>query len=79
VTDKLSREGYLAVAQVLYHRLGSNLLFSFTGGGDEARTKAMGSLRDTELARGLNATITHLKGHAHVRADRLGIVGFWGI
>ena len=36
VTDKLSRESYVAMAPVLYHRLGSNPLFSYTG--DDVRT-----------------------------------------
>jgi carboxymethylenebutenolidase len=76
VTDKLSREGYVAVAPVLYHRLGSNPVFSYTGEGADARTRAMGSLRDTELTQDLNTTIAYLKGHAQVKADRLGIVGF---
>src|SRR5918999_5390954 len=49
VTDRLAREGYVAVAPVLYHRLGSNPVFSYTGEGADARTRAMGSLRDTEL------------------------------
>jgi dienelactone hydrolase len=40
VADKLAREGYVAVALVLYHRLGSNPLFSDTGDEAEARTKA---------------------------------------
>jgi carboxymethylenebutenolidase len=76
VTAKLSREGYVAVAPVLYHRLGSNPLFSYTGEDAEPRTKAMGSLKDTELVQDLNATIAYLQGHAQVRADRLGVVGF---
>ncbi|MGH8068946.1 MAG: dienelactone hydrolase family protein [Candidatus Entotheonellia bacterium] len=76
VTATLSREGYVAVAPVLYHRLGSHPLFSYTGEDAEMRTKAMGSLRDTELTRDLDITIAYLKGHAQVRADRLGIVGF---
>ena len=76
VTDKLSREGYVAVAPVLYHRLGSNPLFSYTGEDADARTGAMGSLRDAELRRDFNTTIASLKGHARVKADRLGIVGF---
>jgi carboxymethylenebutenolidase len=76
VTDKLSREGYVAVAPVLYHRQGSNLSFSYTGEDAEAGTKARCGLRDTELVQDLNTTIAYLKGHAHVKADRLGIVGF---
>jgi carboxymethylenebutenolidase len=76
VTDKLAREGYVAVAPVLYHRLGSNPLFSYTGEDAEARTTAMASLRDAELVHDLNTTIAYLHGHAQVRADRLGVVGF---
>jgi carboxymethylenebutenolidase len=76
VTDRLSREGYVAVAPVLYHRLGSNPLFSYTGEDAEPRTQAMNSLRDTELARDLDTTMAYLKGHAQVRGDRLGVVGF---
>ena len=76
VTATLAREGYVAVAPVFYHRLGSNPLFSYTGEDAEARTKAMGSVRDAELTRDLDTTIAYLKGHAQVRADRLGIVGF---
>jgi hypothetical protein len=31
VTNELSREGYVAVVPALYHRLGSNPLFSYLG------------------------------------------------
>jgi Dienelactone hydrolase family len=40
VTDKLAHEGYAAVAPVLYHRLGSNPLFSYVGDDAEVHTKA---------------------------------------
>jgi dienelactone hydrolase len=45
VTDKLAREGYVAVTPVLYHRLGFNLLFSYTGEDADVRTRAMGGLK----------------------------------
>jgi carboxymethylenebutenolidase len=64
VTDNPSRRGYVAVAPVLYHRLGSNPLFSYTGEDADVRTTAMGSLRDTELTRDLNTTTACLKGRA---------------
>jgi dienelactone hydrolase len=40
VTDKLAHEGYATVAPVLYHRPGSNPLFSYMGGDAEVHTKA---------------------------------------
>jgi carboxymethylenebutenolidase len=67
ITDRLSREGYVVVAPVLYHRLASNPLFSYSGEDAEARTKAMEGLRDAELVQDLDATIAYLKGHAQVR------------
>jgi dienelactone hydrolase len=45
VTDKLAWEGYVAVAQVLYHCLGFNPLFSYTGEVADVRTRAMGGLQ----------------------------------
>jgi hypothetical protein len=44
-TDKLAREGHVPVAPVLYHRLGFNPLFSYTGEDADVRTRAMGSLK----------------------------------
>jgi carboxymethylenebutenolidase len=72
VTDNLFKEGFVAVAPVLYHRLGSNPLFSYTGEDADVCTRAMGRLRDTELTRDLNTTIAYPKGYAQVQADRLG-------
>ena len=45
VTGKLAREGHVPVAPVLYHRLGFNPLFSYTGEDADVRTRAMGSLK----------------------------------
>jgi dienelactone hydrolase len=45
VTDKLAREGHVPVAPVLYHRLGFNPLFSYTGEDADVRTRAMGGLK----------------------------------
>jgi hypothetical protein len=45
VTDKLAREGHVPVAPGLYHRLGFNPLFSYTGEDADVRTKAMGGLK----------------------------------
>jgi dienelactone hydrolase len=45
VTDKLAREGYVVVGPVLYHCLGFNPLFSYTGEDADVRTMAMGGLK----------------------------------
>jgi carboxymethylenebutenolidase len=72
VTDNPSRRGYVAVAPVLYHRLGSNPLFSYTGEDANVRTTARGSPRDTELTRDLNTTLACLKGRTRFRVNRPG-------
>jgi carboxymethylenebutenolidase len=51
VTDKLAREGHVAVAPVLYHRLGANPVLSYTGDDAEARTKAMAGVSHWPLAK----------------------------
>ena len=75
VSDKLAREGHVAAAPVLYHRLGTNPLFGYTGEGTGPRTKATAGLRDAELVRDLDATSACPHGHAQVQADRLGVGG----
>jgi carboxymethylenebutenolidase len=47
VTDKLAREGHVPVAPVLYHRVGFNPLFGYTGEDADVCTRAMGDLKST--------------------------------
>jgi dienelactone hydrolase len=52
VNAKLSREGHVAVAPVLYHRLGCTRLFRYASEDAGARTKTMGSLGDASVTSG---------------------------
>ncbi len=73
VTERVAREGYVAIAPDLYHRFGSPIV------PYEDLPKALGylqQLQDDKLMVEVGATIAHLKRQPFVRADRIGIMGF---
>src|SRR3972149_5756105 len=73
VTERVAREGYVAIAPDLYHRFGSPII------PYEDLPKALGylqQLQDDKLMVEVGATIAHLKRQPFVRADRIGIMGF---
>ncbi len=91
ITDRLGAEGYFAVAPALFHReentegiRGTNPLFSYAGVAgvpedkpdQEARSRAVGNWKDSELILDINHTIEWLQKHPRVSGDRIGIVGF---
>ena len=91
ITDRLGAEGYFAVAPALFHReetteeiRGTNPSFSYAGllgvpddpPVQEARTRAVGNLKDSEVILDISHTINWLRTHPRVLGDRIGIVGF---
>lgn len=73
VTERVAREGYVAIAPDLYHRFGSPII------PYEDLPKAIGylqQLQDDKIMGDVGVTIAHLKKQPFVRADRLGIMGF---
>lgn len=73
VTERVAREGYVAVAPDLYHR-------------ETERTvpyaelqKAIGlmnRLQDPKIMDDVGAVISHLKGQSHVKGGSIGVTGF---
>ncbi len=73
VTERVAREGYVAVAPDLYYRFGSPIV------PYEDLPKAIGylqQLQDDKIMGDIGVTIAHLKKQPFVRADRIGIMGF---
>lgn len=73
VTERVAREGYVAIAPDLYYRFGSPIV------PYQDIQKAIGYLQqfqDEKIMGDVGATIAHLKGQSFVRADRIGIMGF---
>ena len=91
ITDRLGAEGYFAVAPALFHRegtteeiRGTNPMYSYAGVAgvpddppvQEARTRAVGNWKDSEIILDISHTIDWLRTHPRVLGDKIGIVGF---
>lgn len=74
VTERIAREGCVAVAPDMYHRSGQNLDVGYDNLPEAIRL--MTSLRDEEIVSDMKALTDHLQAQAFVRGDRIGITGF---
>jgi len=73
VSERIAREGYVAIAPDLFYRFGSPIVPY----GDVPRAIAyIQRFDDAALMAELGVVIQHLKGRHEVRSDRIGIVGF---
>ena len=73
VSERIAREGYVAIAPDLFYRFGSPIVPY----EDVPRAIAyIQRLDDAALMAELGVVIQHLKGRHEVRSDRIGVVGF---
>jgi carboxymethylenebutenolidase len=73
VTQRIAREGYVAVAPDLYHRESERLVPY-----DDLK-KAIGimnRLQDSKVMEDVGAAIAHLKSQGNVKAGAIGVTGF---
>src|SRR6266702_8964646 len=73
VTERVAREGYVAIAPDFFYRFGSPIV------PYEDVPRAIGyiqKLDDAALMAEMGVVIQHLKSLAEVRGDRIGITGF---
>ena len=73
VTERLAREGYVAIAPDLFYRFGSPIV------PYEDVPRAIGYIQkfdDAVLMAELGVVIQHLKSRPEARGDRIGIIGF---
>jgi carboxymethylenebutenolidase len=73
VSERIAREGYVAIAPDLFYRFGSPIV------PYEDVPRAIAYIQrfdDAALMAELGVVIQHLKGLHEVRSDRIGIVGF---
>ncbi len=68
MTRRVAAAGYVGIAPDLYHRQDASAEIPVM---DRVR-----ALRDEEIIRDVNATVSHLSDQSSVRADRTGIMGF---
>ena len=68
IANNLAKEGYVACAPELYHRVTEAMLSDGSTAGQH--------LGDAEIVADINATVEFLRSHPSVDRDRLGVTGF---
>ena len=76
VTERVAREGYLALAPDYFHRSGPGAEYGYDDAGFAAGMKLLGSLRSDQMVADAKAAIAWLRGRKDVRGDRIGCMGF---
>jgi carboxymethylenebutenolidase len=76
VTERVAREGYLALAPDYFHRSGPGAEYGYDDAGFAAGMKLLGSLRSDQMVDDAKAAIAWLRGRPDVRGDRIGCMGF---
>ncbi len=76
VTERVAREGYVALAPDFFHRTGPGVEYGYDEAGMNGGIALAGQLKADELVADARATMSFLKRKNYVRADRIGAMGF---
>jgi carboxymethylenebutenolidase len=76
VTERVAREGYLALAPDYFHRTGPGVEYGYDEKGMAGGMKLLGALRADEMIADAKAAIAWLRQRKDARGDRIGAMGF---
>ena len=76
VTERVAREGYVALAPDYFHRSAPGVEYGYDNDGLAAGMKLLGGLRADEMIADAKAAIGWLRARRDVRGDRIGAMGF---
>ena len=76
VTERVAREGYLALAPDYFHRTGPGVEYGYDDAGFAGGMKLLGALRADEMIEDAKTSIAWLRKRSDVRGDRIGAMGF---
>jgi len=76
VTERVAREGYVALAPDFFHRTGPGIELGYDDAGFAKGMPLLGALRSDEMVSDANAAIAFLRARKDVRGERIGAMGF---
>jgi carboxymethylenebutenolidase len=76
VTERVAREGYVALAPDYFHRTGPGVEYGYDEKGLAAGMQLLFALKAEEMISDAKTAIAFLRGRKDVRGDRLGAMGF---
>lgn len=76
VTERVAREGYVALAPDFFHRTGPGVEYGYDEKGMAEGIKLLGALKADEMIADAQAALSFLKRQAGVEGNKLGAMGF---
>jgi carboxymethylenebutenolidase len=76
VTERVAREGYLALAPDYFHRTGPGIELGYDEAGFARGMELLNALQADEMVRDAGDAIAWLRGRPDVQGDRIGAMGF---
>ncbi len=76
VTERVAREGYVALAPDYFHRTGPGVEYEYDEKGMGKGMALLGQLKADEMITDANATIQALRARSDVDGDKIGCMGF---
>jgi len=76
VTERVAREGYVALAPDYFHRSGPGVEYGYDEKGMAGGMKLLGALKSAEMIADAKAAIAWLRSRDDVRGNRIGAMGF---
>ena len=76
VTERVAREGYVALAPDYFHRTGPGAEYGYDDEGMASGMKLLGALDADEMISDANAAIEYLRDRSYVDGEKIGCMGF---
>ncbi len=76
VTERVAREGYVALAPDYFHRTGPGVEYGYDDEGMAKGMQLLGALEADQMISDVNAALAYLRGRRDVRGNKIGCMGF---